>query len=65
MHEFRLAHAAHVFWTIGAVEGSALCEHRLHDIVTRIVDVVGELFAQIDLLLEIDMRRRLERAQIP
>ncbi len=65
VHELGLADAAHRLRSIGAIERGALREYGLHDVVARLRDVVADLVAEIDLLLEAQERFCRRGAQVP
>ena len=65
VHELGLADAAQRLRTVRAMEGEALREHRLHDLVAGLRDLVADLVAEEDLLLEAQERRGGHRAEVP
>src|SRR5262245_52301675 len=65
VHEIGFADTPHRLRTIRTVERIALREYGLYDVVTRLRDVVGDLIAQIDLLLETQKWFRGRSTQVP
>ena len=61
VHELSLANRAHLLRPVGAVEGTALGEYRLHHVVAGSRYLLGHLLAEVHLLLP----RRRQPAHVP
>ena len=64
LHELGLADALQLLRAVRLVHGAALREHGLDDVVAAVVDVVGDVLREVDLLLEAVALRQPQVPQV-
>ena len=64
LHELGLADALQLLRAVRLVHGVALREHGLDDVVAAVVDVVGDVLREVDLLLEAVALRQPQVPQV-
>ena len=65
LHELGLADALQLLRAVRLVHGVALREHGLDDVVAAVVDVVGDVLREVDLLLEAGVGLLVDEPQVP
>ena len=64
LHELGLADALQLLRAVRLVHGAALRKHGLDDVVAAVVDVVGDVLREVDLLLEAVALRQPQVPQV-
>ena len=64
LHELGLPDHPELLWAVRLVHGAALREHGLDDVVAAVVDVVGDVLREVDLLLEAVALRQPQVPQV-